>query len=131
MKKGLFLSLLLMGFATLLLSCNSSLTSADIDKTLDALEQTVQESENLNKEVSAGDFSALTKLPDIAIKFQEQLSALQAAESTMTPEQKERMSNLVNRFNAEDNDDDDVPEVDVDTESELETTGDEAGEGQE
>jgi len=129
MKKGLFLSLLLMGFATLLLSCNSSLTSADIDKTLDALEQTVQESENLNKEVSAGDFSALTKLPDIAIKFQEQLSALQAAESTMTPEQKERMSNLVNRFNAEDNDD--VPEVDVDTESELETTGDEAGEGQE
>jgi len=129
MKKGLFLSLLLMGFATLLLSCNSSLTSADIDKTLDALEQTVQESENLNKEVSAGDFSALTKLPDIAIKFQEQLSALQAAESTMTPEQKERMSNLVNRFNAEDNDD--VPEVEVDTESELETTGDEAGEGQE
>lgn len=118
-----------MGFATLLLSCNSSLTSADIDKTLDALEQTVQESENLNKEVSAGDFSALTKLPDIAIKFQEQLSALQAAESTMTPEQKERMSNLVNRFNAEDNDD--VPEVEVDTESELETTGDEAGEGQE
>ena len=129
MKKGLFLSLLLIGFATLLLSCNSSLTSADIDKTLDALEQTVQESENLNKEVSAGDFSALTKLPDIAIKFQEQLSALQAAESTMTPEQKERMSNLVNRFNAEDNDD--VPEVEVDTESELETTGDEAGEGQE
>ena len=129
MKKGLFLSLLLMGFATLLLSCNSSLSSADIDKTLDALEQTVQESENLNKEVSAGDFSALTKLPDIAIKFQEQLSALQAAESTMTPEQKERMSNLVNRFNAEDNDD--VPEVEVDTESELETTGDEAGEGQE
>ena len=129
MKKGLFLSLLLMGFATLLLSCNSSLTSADIDKTLDALEQTVQESENLNKEVSAGDFSALTKLPDIAIKFQEQLSALQATESTMTPEQKERMSNLVNRFNAEDNDD--VPEVEVDTESELETTGDEAGEGQE
>ena len=118
-----------MGFATLLLSCNSSLTSADIDKTLDALEQTVQESENLNKEVSAGDFSALTKLPDIAIKFQEQLSALQAAESTMTPEQKERMSNLVNRFNAEDNDD--VPEVEVDTESERETTGDEAGEGQE
>ena len=39
------------------------------------------------------------------------------------------MSNLVNRFNAEDNDD--VPEVEVDTESELETTGDEAGEGQE
>lgn len=38
MKKGLFLSLLLIGFATLLLSCNSSLTSADIDKTLDALE---------------------------------------------------------------------------------------------
>lgn len=123
MKKGLFLSLLLIGFATLLLSCNSSLTSADIDKTLDALEQTVQESENLSKEVSAGDFTALTKLPDIAIKFQEQLSKLQGAESTMTPEQKERMAELVKRFNLEDQEDENATEVEDNSEPKSETTG--------
>ena len=123
MKKGLFLSLLLIGLATLLLSCNSSLTSADIDKTLDALEQTVQESENLSKEVSAGDFTALTKLPDIAIKVQEQLSKLQSAESTMTPEQKERMAELVKRFNLEDQEEENATEVEDNSEPESETTG--------
>ena len=89
MKKGLFLSLLLIGFATLLLSCNSSLTSADIDKTLDALEQTV----------------------------------LQGAESTMTPEQKERMAELVKRFNLEDQEEENATEVEDNSEPESETTG--------
>ena len=102
MKKGLFLSLLLIGFTTLLLSCGSSLQNAgDIDKALDALEQTVQESENISKDIANGDFEAITKVAELAVKYQEHYTALQGAESKMTPEQKERLESLIKRFNAE------------------------------
>lgn len=102
MKKGLFLSLLLIGFTTLLLSCGSSLQNAgDIDKALDALEQTVQESEKISKDIANGDFEAITKVAELAVKYQEHYTALQGAESKMTPEQKERLESLIKRFNAE------------------------------
>ena len=102
MRKGLLLSLFLLVFAALLQSCGGSLQSAaDIDKTLDALEQTVKESENTAKAIAGGDFDVLSKIPDLAVKYNEQYSALQQAESKMSTEQKERLANLVKRFNAE------------------------------
>ena len=129
MKKGL-LSLCFIAFAALLMSCGNSLNSAaDIDKALGSLEQVVQESENLSKSLASGDFNALTKLPELAVKFQENYNALKAAESKMTPEQKEKLESLVQRFNedntpsvgdGEGNEDDTCSEEDVETCNEAE-----------
>ncbi len=105
MKKGFLLSFLLIGLAMLLLSCVRTIelkSAADIDNSLNTLEQLVKEGEEVAKSMGSGDLKTVTKVADIAVKYYEQYTALQAVESKMTPEQKERMNRLVARFNKED-----------------------------